>query len=315
MHVNTVLGPIPPEQLGFTAMHEHIQWGPAGWQLDGRWWLDPVARFATCRGKLAEFKERGGSALVDLSGIGFGRDVELYAALSRATGVHVVACTGFWAEEGIEPYFQRKDRRYLEELFTREIVVGIGGTGVRAGIVKVGNAHAGFTPFEEDLYRAAVAASRATGVAITTHGSTQARAQARVLLDADVDPSRVVIGHLDAKYALDFERDKELAARGFTVGYDHVGMEPWSDRVYALLDEQRADFCAELIAAGYLDRLIVSCDASAWGLGRPTPLNRVGHLPAFVEKLRARGLGDAELRQIFVDTPRRLLAMGAEAAR
>ena len=309
MPVNTVLGPLSPDQLGTTAMHEHLQWGPAGWQIDARWWFDPQRRFDVCRAKLAEFAARGGSALVDLSGVGFGRDIPLYTALSRATGVHIIACTGFWAGEGIEPYFLRQDRGYLQDLFTMEVTQGIGGSGVRAGIIKVGNAHTGFTPFEEELYRAAASVSRALGVAITTHGSSRARDQARILLDAGVDPSRVVIGHLDAKYALDFDRDKELAAQGFYIGYDHVGMEPWSDRPYALLDEERAGFCRDLIDAGYADHLIVSCDASAWGLGRPTPLNRVGHLLRFVDTLRRHGLDEPTLNRVFVDNPRRVLTL------
>ena len=30
--VNTVLGPISPEQVGITNMHEHIIWANSGWQ-------------------------------------------------------------------------------------------------------------------------------------------------------------------------------------------------------------------------------------------------------------------------------------------
>ncbi|MYX41524.1 phosphotriesterase, partial [Streptomyces sp. SID89] len=43
--VNTVLGPIPAEELGFVAIHEHIGYGMPGSELDTRWWKTPEQRY------------------------------------------------------------------------------------------------------------------------------------------------------------------------------------------------------------------------------------------------------------------------------
>ena len=43
--VNTVLGPIATEDLGVTAMHEHIGFGLPGCDLDTQWWKKPEEAF------------------------------------------------------------------------------------------------------------------------------------------------------------------------------------------------------------------------------------------------------------------------------
>ena len=43
--VYTVLGPIHPDELGLTAMHEHIFWGPPGWEYDPHWWFSKTAAY------------------------------------------------------------------------------------------------------------------------------------------------------------------------------------------------------------------------------------------------------------------------------
>ena len=92
--INTVSGPISPEGLGITAMHEHIQFGMPGWDKDPWVEYDRAVEFEKIKNDLVDFKEAGGTALVDCSGMTLGRDVEFYRNLSRVSGVHIVACTG-----------------------------------------------------------------------------------------------------------------------------------------------------------------------------------------------------------------------------
>src|SRR5437868_13593011 len=61
---------------------------------------------------LLDFKAVGGVTVVDVSGIGIGRDIEFYVCLSRYTQVNIVACTGFWAERKILPYFAERGIDY-----------------------------------------------------------------------------------------------------------------------------------------------------------------------------------------------------------
>ena len=56
--VNTVLGPIPAEELGFVAVHEHIGYGMPGSELDTRWWKTPEQRYQETVPKLRAFHQR-----------------------------------------------------------------------------------------------------------------------------------------------------------------------------------------------------------------------------------------------------------------
>ncbi|MPS76058.1 MAG: phosphotriesterase, partial [Microbacterium sp.] len=55
--VNTVLGPIAVEELGFTSIHEHIGYGMPGSELDTKWWKTPEQRYEETIPKLRKFRE------------------------------------------------------------------------------------------------------------------------------------------------------------------------------------------------------------------------------------------------------------------
>ena len=112
--VNTVLGPIPAEELGFVAVHEHIGYGMPGSELDTQWWKTPEQRYEETVPKLRALpRERGygGATFVDATGICNGRDVDYYQSLSAKTGVHIVACTGFVGGDTALPFFAARERR------------------------------------------------------------------------------------------------------------------------------------------------------------------------------------------------------------
>src|SRR6201999_619496 len=110
------------------------------------------------------------ATFVDATGICNGRDIDYYKSLSAKTGVHIVAATGFVGGDTALPFFAEASVDYLMRQFVHEITVGIGGTGAKAGIIKVGVSR-GFKMKELDLriYRAAARASRSTGAPIFTH--------------------------------------------------------------------------------------------------------------------------------------------------
>jgi predicted metal-dependent phosphotriesterase family hydrolase len=77
-HVQTVLGPIEPDALGFTLPHEHTQ--IALWHIEGRWDYWQLTRDeSVILAELARFREAGGSGLVYQAGPGVAgrtRDVQ-----------------------------------------------------------------------------------------------------------------------------------------------------------------------------------------------------------------------------------------------
>lgn len=306
--VNTVLGPIHPEEMGITAMHEHIQWGPPGWEWDPQWWYSVPRIYEKIHNELLDFKSLGGRTFVDTSGIGFGRDLDFYVNLARNTGVHIVACTGFWPEGGILGYFHDKDIDYFTELFVHELTVGVDRTNIKAGIIKVGTGPY-MTPLEEKTFRAAARAAARTGCAVTTHGVDTALRQLEVMMEEGLDPDRIIIGHLDDAHCLDLERDKEIARRGAYVGYDHIGIEDtWSRSIYAMADARRVELAVAMLEAGYERNLIISCDTNGWSLGWPNPYHTVAHLVRyFVPKLRQAGISEETIHTLLVENPKRAL--------
>ena len=271
--------------------------------------------FAKVYGDLVDFKRAGGRTIVDCSGVGLGRDPELYAAWSRYSGVQVVCSTGFWARQKIYPYFAERDVDYMTEWMVHELTMGMGTTSIKAGAIKVGNSGDGMWPIEEQTYRAAARASKKTDAPIITHGVNFAERQVEILLEEAVDPSRALISHLDAAYSLDYERDLRIARQGFFIGYDHIGTDPdWSPQPYAMKDEQRVELVVRMIEAGHVEQIVLANDTNSWSIGlahRKTPEHTFAHLLAnFVPMLEAAGVTDAQIHTMLVETPRKFLPFG-----
>ena len=101
----------------------------------------------------------------------------------------------------------------MSEIFIKEITQGIGKSGVKAGVIKVGTSPK-MTPHEENVHKAAVIAQKATGVPIITHTEGPHRwvEQAEFLLKEGADPKKVMIGHVSN--SKDIEYHKAILAKG-----------------------------------------------------------------------------------------------------
>jgi 5-phospho-D-xylono-1,4-lactonase len=117
--------------------------------------------------------------------------------------VHVVATTGHICEQywrgALE--LEATPERALVFGFVRDLTVGMDGTDVQAGVIKVGSSLDRVTPTEARVIRAAAVAQRETGAPITTHttAGTAAMEQVRALERAGADLSHVCVGHLDRR--------------------------------------------------------------------------------------------------------------------
>ncbi|ADB50603.1 phosphotriesterase family protein [Conexibacter woesei] len=231
--VQTVGGPVAPEALGLTAMHEHVLLSngdglrrlhlrarPAG-PFESDVWHEPLSLAQRSRlqyepsalranltldddelmlAELRDFAAAGGRALVDVGGIGIRGDAERVAALAAASGVRIVMSTGwyvshFWPAEQLSWSVEQH-----AELMVRELREGIDGTTVRAGHIKCGVDR--LDEPERRVLVAAAAASQATGAAVTVHPGfgvgSDGRRIVRLLRAAGLDPERLVIAHADA---------------------------------------------------------------------------------------------------------------------
>ena len=314
-HVQTVLGPVDPATLGFTLPHEHT--AIALWQVPNRWDYWELTRDAPIiTEELGRFRDAGGSTLVDLTLSGVGRDPTWLVQLARDTGLNLVMGSG-WYRESYYPAEARIDRRSVEDLadeLVREASDGIAVPGldaaVRPGIIgEIGTDKPWLSAQEERVHRAVARASRRTGLAITTHAvmSDVGLAQLTVFEDEGADLSRVIIGHADSYPVLDHYL--EIIRRGANLEFDFLGM---SFTPQERLGEPRIiDLLRELLSRGHADRLFVSQDVCHNAQLRHYQGNGYTYLQdTFLPRLRAAGVSAAEVDQLTIANPRRILTIG-----
>ncbi|MGW0858200.1 phosphotriesterase family protein [Streptomyces sp. NPDC002690] len=316
--VNTVLGPVPAEELGVVAVHEALLSVVPGAEHAFDITIDRAEIFETLAAKLKDFHAHGGGTVVDSTGMFHGRDVPLYEALSRTTGVHIVASTGQGPEEMLGGYFLTPQTNpptpwpadRFADLFTGEIAQGMVVPRVErrgpAGLVATTATRQGMTATDESLFRGAARTALRTGVALSVRYGADAVHDLGVVLDENLPADRVVVGGLDRADAVAADAPTAIARKGAYVALDHVGT---TDEDH-LTDAERAALVAELVAAGFGDRVLLSSNATGVAKGHPAADLPYSYLlTTFVPLLHARGLGDEDVRRILVDNPRALLSV------
>lgn len=309
--VQTVLGPVDPAELGWVLPHEHT--AIALWHIANRWDYWELRRDEpVILEELAAFRAAGGGTVVDLTLDGVGRDPTWLAGLALASGLRIVMGAGWYrgAHYPAEALVDRRSVDALADVIVRDATVGVGETGIRAGIIgEIGTDKPWLSAEEERVHRAAARAACRTGLAITTHAvqSTVGLAQLDVFEAEGADLSRVVIGHADSNPSLDYHL--AIAGRGATVEFDFLGM------AFTPLERHGegriVDNLRELLARGHVDRILLSQDVCHDSQLRRYGGNGYTYLAdTFLPRLRAAGVSDAEIRTITIDNPRRLLTVG-----
>ena len=320
--IPTFTGEVSGDDLGMTLIHEHIFVTDPELDVNmphPEW--DEQGMIERAVQSLIDLHERGVRTVVDLTVIGLGRDVRRVAEVAARVPVRIAAATGCYAAEVLPPYFRLNGPGLvvdgpdpLVELFIRDIEQGIGGTSVRAAMIKIASDVGGLTPDSQRVFAAAAEAHRRTGVPITTHSHAASRgglAQQDALARLDVPLDRVVIGHSGDSTDLAYLR--ALADRGSFLGFDRFGME------HVGRDADRERMLLQLLDHGYADRIVLSHDAAVFSRITP-PSWRAVHTPDWtmshlfetvLPRLRAGGLDDATEHQLMVVNPRRVLTGGA----
>jgi phosphotriesterase-related protein len=243
--------------------------------------------------------------MVEVTTVEIGRDPVMLKRISERTGVNIIMGCGWYREFGYPPEVREMTSRDLADILIKEIEVGVGDTGIRAGIIgEIGTGTQHILPGEERVFRASALAQRATGVAITTHTTrwgTLALEQIALLRDFDADLSRVIIGHLGDRIGI--KSLLPIAEQGVYLEVDNIGY----------LDYQpewvRADNVAALVKEGYVDQILLSQDICM--LSHLKYQNGPGYgylLETFVPMLRERGVTDEEIDKMLVKNPARVLA-------
>lgn len=250
--VRTVTGDLEPGDLGPTDYHEHLF--QVSRLLPGEE-LDDVAASGA---EAVSLRRSGAATMVEATPIGLGRDPAAVARISRKTGLNVVHTTGVHRHEHYPagtPLLSLSDVE-LHTLFLGELLEGMDGTGVLAGLVKTGIGLWSIDPFERRALAAAGRLAADHGVPVMVHLEHGSAAHEVLdLLEVEsCPPDRVALAHVDRNP--DPVLHAELAARGAYLGYDGAARhQRWPDSVLI-------DCLAATVAAGGAERVLLGGDVA-----------------------------------------------------
>ena len=315
--VNTLLGPVDANELGITMMHEHVRESSAGVPYTFPDLFDHDDDVARCSAALNEAANEGVGTIVDVTTMDLGRDMRLLKDVAEHVNLNIVIATGIWRDipraiaNGATP-------DQLAKAFIREIEVGIEGTGVKAGVIKVATdvdhiVDGKLTPPNELVLRAAARACNQTGIPISTHTSSPAKAgnyQVAIFEDEGVNMGRVYIGHSNDTEDTDYLVG--ILDKGCFLGMDRFPGGANS----GLNWERRTQVIKNLVDMGYAAQIGMSHDFGGWrpGLvetvGRRSANNPDGYsfvIRKVVPRLRELGVSEKDIHAMTVDVPRRFL--------
>jgi phosphotriesterase-related protein len=335
--VRTVLGDVDSADSGRIMPHEHLQSLLTGPWLSGGPFGRPDEVEIAVR-SLRRLPELGFGTVVDLSPYGVvGRDdhgasVAALAEVARASGLHIVVGSATYLEPFAPAWAVAMDLGQLHRRFVADAEVGIGETGIRAGVLGEQATGLGvISPFEERALRAAARAAVDTGLALcthTTHGTMALEQLGLIVAEVGTDAlARVLVGHMDIQTELEYQL--RVLDAGASIAFDTIGKQFWdfvtepeperpvegprSKLAYFRADDSRADRIAELVARGYGRQVVLAQDLT----GAEIPLNPTTHgrwgygylAEVFVPMLRDRGVDDAAIERMLTENPRRLLEL------
>ena len=314
--VNTVLGLVDVNNLGFTLTHEHIRESSAGVPYTYPELLDHEGDLARGVAALNEAAAEGVRTFVNLTTMDLGRDMRLLQDVAERVELNIVPATGFWRDIPRHVGLGSTPDQ-LAKAFIREIEVGIEGTGVKAGVIKVATdeehiTEEGLTRPNDLLLRAAARACNHTGVPIATHTAALAKAgyyQVAVFEEEGVDLRQVCIGHSNDTDNMDYLTG--IVRKGCFLGMDRY---PGGARG-GLNWEERTQVIKRLVDLGFASQITMSHD---FGGSRPALPEQVerrkAHNPdgycfiirRVLPRLRELGVGEETIHTMTVDAPRRL---------
>ncbi|MAU11612.1 MAG: phosphotriesterase-related protein [Anaerolineaceae bacterium] len=302
--IRTVTGDIAPENLGICYPHEHLIGQPPP-PFDSK---DPdlVLNDETAAIISAQaLKLAGGKSLLEMTPIDYSRNPAALRRISKASGLHIIAITGYLKDKFCRPHVEHQSVEQLAHRFITEIKHGMDDTDIRAGAIKAASSLNEITPAEHKVFKAAAQAQLATGALISTHteAGTMGLEQIALLTGLGVAADRILIGHMDRNLDADYHR--AVADTGVYMGFDQIGKPKYAS------EEARIAMIQMLIERGHQQQIMLSMD-TARKSGFPAYGGQPGFpylLKQFVPLLRSTGMTTDTINVMLIENPRRALTI------
>ena len=329
--IQTVLGPIDPDELGITLTHEHllIDFNPNSPPPD------PDAEEFSRRPVTAEnvafiryhyrsntdnfqlldvdtaideamlYRNLGGQSMVDATNRTLQRDPEGLVRIARGTGLNIIMGSLYYTGGST------KSEDEIVEESVREVTEGANGTGIKPGVLGEVGCSWPLRPNERKVLRAAARAQQRTGAPMLVHPGRDEAAPMEILgilRDAGANFDHLIMGHLDRTV---FTRSilKEIAETGCFLEWDLFGQEQsryrFNPDVEMPSDAKRMDDIAWISAEGYGRKVVIAQDicfkhllVKFGGPGYSYILSQI------VPRMRTRGFTEAAVNDILVENPK-----------
>jgi phosphotriesterase-related protein len=262
--------------------------------------------------ELADAHAAGTQTVVDLTTFDLGRRPAALRRISEATGVDIVMGTGWYTSSTYPDRIGVTPTNQLADELIEDITVGV--DGIRPGVIgEIGTADIVIEAREERVIRAVARAQLTTGLPVFIHQQRvfSGPAVLELLREEGVAAPSVIFCHMDS---LD-DPDAHAAALDLGVWLSYDRLQGW-DLIHQLRPwevDRRVELVLGARRGGFLDRIVLSTDCCVLGdLARYGGPGYAYTHATFAQRLLDEGLGAAELDQLFVDNPRRILA-GAPA--
>lgn len=292
----TVTGPLSLSDAGLVDAHNHVWIEPvAGGAADA-----PVLNSPEIVHELTDFRMAGGGTLVDCQPADCGRSGKRLVWLSHASGVKIIAVTGFHRRRYYPPdhWLWQASPEAAREFFISELNTGL--TECRgqpdppkAGLVKIA-CEASLEASPVGLMQAAASAAVEVGAALAVHTEKGAQAEriARQLNDWGLPFSRLILFHMDKRP--DWALHQDLAQQGILLEYDTFYREKYApqENAWPLLEK--------MVAHGWLSQVAIGTD-----MAEPQMWARLGGAPGLLgwfqhilPAMQRRGFGEEVIRRL-----------------
>lgn len=310
--INTVTGPISPDALGFTLMHEHVMVSAPNLYRTYPDLFGPPEREARAIAALRRAKDAGVQTIVDATTYDLGRDPELLRVVAEGSGVNIINATGWWLD--VPRFVKGVSPNQMAREFVRDVEEGFRGTDIKAGILKCAADFEGVTPELETMARAVGRAHLETGLNIMVHSyptGQVARRQLEILAEEGVDLTKVKVDH--SNDTTDLEYLEWILDQGC-----YLGLDRYPGRLVS--PHMRTVTLKHLIDAGHGDRLCPSHDCMCLHLHKEGPDGIIPTEHEFtlrnpdqylyihrhvIPDLESMGVSQQTIQSLFVDNPRR----------
>ena len=310
--IMTATGAVDPDALGFVLTHEHILVDFIGADRVSKDRYDPDAAFKVILPYLKQAKALGCQTFVECTPSYIGKDAALVKRLAEATGLHMLTNTGYYGaadDKYVPAHAYEETADALSARWVKEWEVGIEGSGVKPGFIKIGVDRTSLSELDEKLVRAAARTHLKTGLTIMSHTgpAVPAYEQMAVLKEEGVGAPAWIWAH--AQNEKDNHAHKRAAEAGAWIAFDGVN----ADQKRMARDLRHLTAMKEY---GLLDHVLLSHDAGWYRPGEPgggtfRPFTDL--FGTFLPALKDHGFTQNEIDLMTMENPKRAFAIGVRA--